>query len=251
MITLPAAFFRALASLAHPRMVLLMIWPVAVSLLFWGVLALVFGAQLFGVAESWVTGLSLYHRFAPSETSILVAGLVGLLGLLIFAQLVLITASLIIGIVSMPVMLRHVAARDYPELERAYGGDVAGSVWNALIALGILTLILVVTLPLWLFPMVWPFILPLALGWFNQRLFRYDALAEHATAGEMKAIFRDDWGRLWMLGVALAVIGQVPVVGFFMPVLGGLAFIHYGLARLSAMRTGSPVLPPPSRTGIS
>jgi hypothetical protein len=37
--------------------------------------------------------------------------------------------------------------------------------------------------------------------------------------------------------VALALIGHIPLVGFLMPVYGGLAFIHYGLARLGELRS--------------
>ena len=91
---------------------------------------------------------------------------------------------------------------------------------------------------LWL--MVWP-VLPVVLfGYFNQRVFRYDALAEHATAAEIAAVIRRSRGELFLLGVALALIGHIPLVGFFMPVYGGLAFIHYGLARLGELR-GEPI----------
>jgi len=37
--------------------------------------------------------------------------------------------------------------------------------------------------------------------------------------------------------VAVALAGHVPLLGFFAPLYGGFAFIHYGLARLDALRT--------------
>ena len=77
----------------------------------------------------------------------------------------------------------------------------------------------------------------LLFGYFNQRVFRYDALAEHATAAEIAAVIRRSRGELFLLGVALALIGHIPLVGFLMPVYGGLAFIHYGLARLGELRS--------------
>ena len=71
------------------------------------------------------------------------------------------------------------------------GGGVAGSVWNGLVALGGMALLFIVSLPLWLLPPLWPLI-PLAIfAWVNQRLLRYDALAEHADRGEMTRIFRE------------------------------------------------------------
>jgi len=51
-------------------------------------------------------------------------------------------------------------------------------------------LLFAVSLPLWLIPLLWP-VLPIALfGYFNQRVFRYDALAEHATAAEIAEVVR-------------------------------------------------------------
>ena len=38
------------------------------------------------------------------------------------------------------------------------------------------------------------------------------------------------------MGVVVGIAGHIPVLGFFVPVYAGLAFIHYGLARLQALR---------------
>ena len=98
-------------------------------------------------------------------------------------------------------------------------------------------LLFAVSLPLWLVPLLWP-VLPIALfGYFNQRVFRYDALAEHATAAEIAEIVHRHRGGLFLLGVALALVGHIPVLGLLMPVYGGLAFIHYGLERLGELRS--------------
>jgi len=64
------------------------------------------------------------------------------------------------------------------------------------------------------------------LGWGNQRLLRYDALAEHADRTEMARIFRERRGGLYLLGLQLALLAYVPVLGFFAPVVFGLAFIY-------------------------
>jgi len=160
-----------------------------------------------------------------------------ILMLLLFVPVVLITAVLIISVVSMPAMAAHVGARDYPGLLHRRGGTFAGSLWNALAALVLFALLFAVSLPLWLIPLLWP-VLPIALfGYFNQRVFRYDALAEHATAAEIAEVVRRHRGELFLLGVALALIGHVPVLGLFMPVYGGLAFIHFGLSRLGELRS--------------
>jgi hypothetical protein len=231
------ALLRAFASLLHPRMLLLMLWPVAVALVLWLGLAFAFWSQ----AAAWLQGQ--FQQSAVIDWAITVwpltliaTHLAWVLLVLLFVPVVLITAVLIIGVFAMPAMVRHVSERAYPQLERRQGGTFAGSVWNSMMALVWLALLALLSLPLWFFPPLWP-LLPIVLfGYLNQRVFRYDALAEHATAWEMKTLIRSDRGELFLLGIVLALVGLIPVIGFFAPVYGGLAFIHYCLARIAQMR---------------
>ena len=232
-----AALLKASGSLLHPKMLWLMVWPVLVALVLWVTLA----ALYWGDAARWID--FQLHQWPVYEWAVstwpmtLIAAWFGwLLLLFLFVPAVLITAVVIISIVSMPAMVAHVSARDYPNLVRRKGGTFSGSVWNALVALILFSLLFVLSLPLWLIPPLWP-VLPLALfGYFNQRVFRYDALAEHGSAAEIAETIRRSRGELYLLGVALALIGHIPLVGLVMPVYGGLAFIHYGLARLGDLR---------------
>lgn len=231
------ALLKGLASLLHPRMLWLMVWPILVALAVWATLAALYWTQ----AASWID--MRLHQWPAYEWAVsfwpltfLAAWLGWLLLLFLVVPAVLMTAVLIISVVSMPAMVTHVAARDYPRLARRRGGTLAGSLWNALAALVFFMLLFAVTLPLWLLPLLWP-VLPIALfGYFNQRVYRYDALAEHGTAGEIAELIARDRGELFLLGVALALIGHVPLIGLAMPVYGGLVFIHYGLARLAESR---------------
>jgi hypothetical protein len=233
-----AALLRAFGSLLHPKMLWLMVWPVIVALVIWATLAVLY----WGEAAQWIA--AQLHQWPPYEWAVsiwplkLIAAWFGwILLLLLFVPVVLITAVLIISVVSMPAMVAHVGERDYSELVRRRGGTVIGSIWNAVAALGLLGLLFALTLPLWLIPLLWP-VLPIALfGYFNQRVFRYDALAEHGTADEIAEIVRRHRGELFLLGAMLALVGHVPVLGLFMPVYGGLAFIHYGLERLGELRS--------------
>ena len=232
------ALARAFVSLLHPKMLWLMVWPVIVALVLWVTLAVLY----WGEAAHWIA--AQLHQWPPYEWAVsvwplkLVAAWFGwILLLLLFVPAVLITAVLVISIVSMPTMVAHVGGRDYPGLVRRKGGTFAGSLWNAFAALMLFALLFAVTLPLWLVPLLWP-VLPIVLfGYFNQRVFRYDALTEHATAAEIAEIVRRHRGGLFLLGVALAIVGHVPVLGLLMPVYGGLAFIHYGLERLGELRS--------------
>jgi hypothetical protein len=231
------ALLRAFASLLHPRMLLLMFWPVFVALLLWLVLAFAFGSH----AATW-----LQLRFDQSAAigwaitvwplALVATYLAWILLALLFIPLVLITAVLIISVFAMPMMVGQVAERAYPALVRRHGGTVAGGLWNSGAALFWLALLILLSLPLWLFPLLWP-VLPFALfGYLNQRVFRYDALAEHATSSEMETLFRRHRRELFLLGIVLALVGLIPLLGFFAPVYAGLAFIHYCLARLAQLR---------------
>ena len=73
-------------------------------------------------------------------------------------------------------------------------------------------------------------------AWLNQRLFRYDALAEHATADERERIIERAKGRLYGLGMILAALQFVPLVNLLAPIYAALAFAALCLAELAAMR---------------
>ena len=231
------ALLRAFASLLHPRMLLLMLWPALIALALWLGLAFAFWSQ----TAAW-----LQLQFDQSATigwamtvwplALVATHLAWILLALLFIPLVLITAVLIIGVFAMPVMVGLVAEGAYPELARRQGGTFVGGLWNSVAALAWLAVLILLSLPLWFFPPLWP-VLPIVLfGYLNQRVFRYDALAEHATGWEMETIFRRHRRELFLLGVVIALFGLIPLLGFLAPVYGGLAFIHYCLARLAQLR---------------
>jgi hypothetical protein len=43
-------------------------------------------------------------------------------------------------------------------------------------------------------------------------------------------------GSLYLLGAILALAAFIPVIGFFVPVLLGLSFVHYLLSALRSLR---------------
>jgi hypothetical protein len=226
----------AFVNLLHPRMLWLMLWPLIVALGIWGTLALVFwGEIIFWLAarvKEWIQTATFFVSWDAGSVALFSAKA---LVLLLLVPLVQLTALFILGVFGMPQMVEHVARR-YPVLARRHGGSFAGSVWNGVVALLGLVLLGAASIPLWVFPPLWPVIPVLVVGWVNQRLLRYDALAEHADAGEMRSIIAAERGTLYLLGLALALVAYVPIVGFFAPVLFGLAFIHYLLGCLQAQR---------------
>ena len=231
------SIFFAFASLLHPRMLWLMVWPMLVSLLAWGVTAItLWGATALWLAahlKRWLESGMLFFRFDTGDAMIVAAHVIMVL---LFIPLVWFTALLILSIFGMQAMVEHVASRRFPQLARRQGGGLAGSLVNGLVALGGLVLLGLASIPFWLIPPLWPVIPIVIMAWVNQRVLRYDALAEHATVDEMQAIFSSRRRALYTLGAILALLAYVPLVGFVAPVLFGLAFIHLLLGELEALR---------------
>jgi hypothetical protein len=227
----------AFASLLHPRMLWLMMWPMLIALAIWGTLLWILGAQavllVAGWMQDWIRSGTFFIRWDLHDAVIVTAKI---LIFLMFVPLVWLTALLILSTFGMPVMVEHVANRRFPQLARRHGGSVAGSIWNGLVALAGLIGLGLISIPFWLVPPLWPLIPVAIMGWLNQRVLRYDALAEHASGDEMQRIFASRRGMLFTMGAILALLAYVPIVGFVAPALFGLAFIHLLLGELEALR---------------
>jgi len=235
--TVIAALTAAFKSLFHPRMFTLVIWPMLVSVVAWTGAAFVFWSswkdilnRLFHAVlpEQWLNG-----AYAEAISGFVMTFIV----LLLLLSMVYLTALLITAVFAMPMMVNHVAQKYYPALERKTGGGTTkGALVNTLVAIALYCIALVISLPLWLiFPLsvVMPVILA---AWLNQRLFRYDALAEHAEPAEIAQVARRARSKLYGLGVAAGLLQFVPVLNLLLPVYMGLAFSHLCLGELARLR---------------
>ena len=231
------SLFYGLGNLLHPRMLWLMIWPMLIAVGLWGSLALALWTRtaiwLAGVLARWLEPAASFVHFDFGDAALIAAQV---LLFLLFVPLVYLTALFILGVFGMQKMVDYVASRSFPGLERRRGGATAASVWNGLVALLGMAGLLIVSIPLWVIPPLWPLIPLVILGWGNQRLLRHDALCEHADRQEMARIFRERRGGMYLLGLLMAVSVYVPLVGFAAPVVFGLAFIRYLLGALQELR---------------
>ncbi len=230
------ALSGALGSLFHP-VILVTLWvPMVLALVLWFVLAWIFwGAWISGV-QSALLDMSSWSWIADWDLTKVASGMATLAVILLLIPAIMVTAMLVAALFAMPVLVRHVETRNFPGLERRRGGTVLGGVWNAIAAVSIFLLLWLATLPLWLLGLpaiVLPFLLS---AYLNQRLFRYDALSEHADAIEMKRIFQEARGRLFLLGLATGALYFVPLVNLVAPVFAALAFIHLGLGEIASLR---------------
>jgi len=232
------AMARALRDLFNLRVLWVVIWPMLLAGLLWIVLGVTFWSTFSGWIARGLDAIGIQAWLTGLEPIWLANGIQALLHLLLFVPLVYLTALLITALFGMPALIRIVAERDYPQLQRENGGSLIGSLWNAVIAVGLFVLLWAASVPLWLLGVgaIVPFI---AAAYLNQRLFRYDALAEHASADEMAALFKSERGGWWGLGLLTGLLQFVPLLNLLGPVFAALAFIHYGLARVEQQRAAS------------
>jgi uncharacterized protein involved in cysteine biosynthesis len=132
-----------------------------------------------------------------------------------------------------------VATSYFPQLERKRGGTTFGSVANTVLAIAAYCVAWVLTLPLWLMAPL-ALVLPVLLAaYLNQRLFRYDALAEHASREEYPRVVAHARSNLYILGAIGGLLQFVPLLNLLTPVYIGLAFVHLCLAELEQVRAST------------
>ena len=231
-----SALAAAFKTLFHPRMLSLVLWPMLVAVLFWFVVAWLFWGNWSADLTGWIATTPAQEWMAKGFLAAVSGYLVTMVLVMLLIPVIYVTALIITAVFAMPAMVSHVAAKYYPELERRQGGTTIGSVVNSVVAIVIYCGLWLLTMPLWLLSPL-AIALPVILSaYLNQRLFRYDALAEHASKEEFEQVIARSTGKLYLLGGLVGLLQFVPVLNFFTPVYVGLVFVHYCLEDLRLLR---------------
>jgi CysZ protein len=231
-----SALVAAFRSLLQPRMLGLLLLPMLAATIVWLGAALLFWSN-------WVAGLSgmlqsgpLAARLGDATSGNVSHYLVVLILIMLLFLAIYLTTLLLTAIFAMPVMVDHIGRNNFPDLERKKGGGLHGSLVNTAIAIAVYCIGWVLILPSWLFA---PLALILSLilsAYLNQRLFRYDALSEHASREEIEKVVQRSSRKLYLLGIVAGLLQFVPVINLLSPVYTGLAFTHLCLAELRQLR---------------
>lgn len=224
------ACLLASRDLMRPGMLFHALWPPILSMLGWGLVAQAVWAPARARVQA---GFPDWAWLSSGWWSDWIANIFLLMA---FAPLVYFTTLMLLAAFALPRMMNIVAASDYPDIVRQGRGAFWGSIVNTLVAGSIFVLGWLLTLPFLLIPgalLIMPFFW---LAWINQRTFRFDALAEHATPPERTRIVREGSGVLYMAGAVSALVAHIPIINFLAPAWTALLFVHLCLMRLRLER---------------
>lgn len=257
----------------HPRVIALSILPLiimatislALGYFFWDNAMVFVGSylerfELVNTLIKWLEGLGL-NRLRSVLAPVVV---------LVFAlPVIVISALLFVAWLMTPAMVALVAERRFAKLERKKGGSMMTSVAWSLGSTVLAVIALCISIPLWFVPPLILVLPPLIWGWLTYRVMSYDALVDHASTEERKAIFKEHRGSLLAIGIISGYLGAAPsllwasgamflaMAPILVPVaiwiytlvfaFSSLWFAHFTLAALQQMRLTQSAMPPVDR----
>ena len=210
------SFWRAAAYCLHPKVIALSLAPLAIvggvaaalGYFYWEPAVAAVRATLEGWALLDALGGWLGSIGGASWGSVIAPLVIVALAVPAFVVLSLFVAALLMT----PAIVRLVAARRFPLLEKRHGGgfwsSLAGSLGCGVVAL----LALVVSIPFWFVPPLVLVLPPLIWGWLTYRVLAFDALALHASRAERLQLLRDERWPLLGIGIACG-LGAVAALG--------------------------------------
>ncbi len=267
------AFWRAVAYCLHPRVIVLSLLPLLLTVALAGGL----GYYFWDNTLEWVRGAleastlvnTVWDWLQSVGAGSLKLALAPLIVIFAVTPILVMLSLLTVALLMTPLLTRLVAARRFPQLERKHGGSFVLSLLWSLGSTGLALIALLLSLPLWLIPPLILVLPPLIWGWLTYRVMAFDALAEHASVEERREIFRRHRGWLLGIGIFCGYLGAAPSMLWASGVLFAAAFVilmplaiwlytlifalsslwfaHYSLAALQALRAeADPGAAPPS-----
>ncbi|MEO6276669.1 EI24 domain-containing protein [Roseateles sp.] len=262
------SFWRAAAYCLHPRVIGLSLLPLVIcGVLVFGFMFFFWESAIAGVRatlENWLLIESLLRwldSYGLQAFRSALAAIVVLAGVL---PVVILLSLLLVALCMTPAIVRLVAERRFPLLEKKRGGTLLQSVLASLGATLLALVLILLSIPLWLIPPLVMVLPPLIWGWLTYRVFGFDVLAEHASAEERRALLKEHRAPMLAMGIICGYLGAAPsLIWAFSAMAVILApflvlfaiwlytlvfafstawFTHYALAALQARRAAEPVV---------
>ena len=223
------SLWRALAYCLHPRVILLSLLPLLLTV----ALALGLGYFYWSAAVAWVHGLleastlvnSLWSWLDGQGLGRIKVVLAPLIVIFAITPLIVMLSLLAVALLMTPALTRLVALRRFPTLVRQGSPSWLYSLlWSLGATLAALFLLLL-SVPLWLVPPLILVLPPLIWGWLTYRVLAFDALSGHASPAERRELFRRHRGTLLMMGLFCGYLGSAPSLIWASGVLFAAAFV--------------------------
>ena len=262
MVLLISSFWRAVLYCLHPKVILLSLLPLLFAMGTASLLAYFFwqSAQeaLLGMLDASVFVTTLAAWLAAVGLPALKAMLAPLILIVVLTPLVVVCTVLLVSTLMTPGLVRVVASRRFPELERRHGASLVASLGWALISCALALVATIFTAPMWILPPLVLLIPPAIWAWLTYRVMAFDALADHASSAERQTILANHKSALISMGFVVGFLGATPsllwsmglmaiaMAPLLLPlsvwlytvvfVFASLWFVHYCLAALEALR---------------
>jgi hypothetical protein len=205
------SFWRASAYCLRPRVMALSTVPLLVI----AALAFVFGyfywdaavAGMRAVLDSSTILTSLWtwlQGWGVADAANVVAPLMVVVAV---APLIVVISLLLVAMLMTPALVRLVADRRFPGLERRQGGSFFASVMWSLGSTALALVAMVLSIPLWFVPPLVLILPPLIWGWLTYRVMSFDALSEHASKEERQQLFKRHRSSLLGIGIVTGYLG--------------------------------------------
>jgi hypothetical protein len=261
------SFWRAALYCLHPKVIALSLLPLLLLAAVGGALGYFFWAGAVHAVWLWIsessfftTILDFFSRFGMGGFRTAMAPLIVIA---LATPVLIVFVMLVVALLMTPALLKLVSSRRFESLARsgqsAMWRSAAWSLGSTLVALFLLLL----SIPLWFVPPLIMILPPLIWGWLTYRVMSFDALADHATPEERRAIFKEHRMTLLGIGIAAGYLGAMPSLIWaagamaavfaivLMPIalwlytlifaFSSLWFIHYCLGALEQYRANSPI----------
>lgn len=227
---------KSVRDLFDGKILMLFFIPALISFLIWAVIFVIFagawlaslsGAMLEISLVQWIQG------WLDMSLVVVTQVLAVIILFLMFVPSTYLTTVLIVSIFAMPVIVKHIHQKYYPEIQptgTAQVASVINTLWHSLR----FVIFLVLSLPLWLIPgmqILIPLLLTAAL---NRRIFAFDALADYRSREEIQKIQESSSKEFFGLGLVMGVFSYIPFINFLVPVFSGLAYTHLCFQKLKS-----------------
>ena len=209
-----SSFWRAVLYCLHPKVILLSFLPLLLAMGAAGLLAYLFwqSAQetLVSFLDASVFVNSLAAWLAAVGLPALKTMLAPLILIVVLTPLVVVSTVLLVSTMMTPALVRMVAARRFPALERRQGASFVASVGWTLISCALALVAIILTSPMWIVPPLVLILPPAIWAWLTYRVMAFDALADHASSAERQTLLVTHKPTLIVMGLVIGFLGATP-----------------------------------------